>query len=494
MKNLFFLLKALKYTIYGNKTLLFSQIDEICYSSNEAFRGAAFFCLTGSKADGHSFAHEAYKKGARIFFCERILDLPKDALQIIVKNSRYALALVSAEFFDHPEKKLIIIGITGTKGKSTVCEMISSILNQAGKKCAVIGTLGVKIGTETKETENSTPESYIIYKSLTEAVSKGSEYAVIEVSSQALSYYRTEGLHFAAAVFTNLSRDHIGSHEHPDFTHYKNAKKSLFLQADKAFINADDVFGKEFSDSCSCPVYTYGTINKADITANKLHRFRENGIFGVSFTCECHEKKLRVRLPLPGDFSVLNALAAISVCFSFGISLEICAEALRTVRIGGRFEIVPCSRRDITCIIDYAHNRQSLENALSALREYNPGRIICIFGSVGGRTRERRRELGEIASSLADICIVTSDNPDFEAPDEIIREIASYIPAEKCICIIDRSEAVEYALNIAKPGDFLLFAGKGHEQYQLINGKKLPFSERELIKNHIFKKDFIPFP
>ena len=203
---------------------------------------------------------------------------------------------------------------------------------------------------------------------------------------------------------------------------------------------------------------------------------------------------MRVKLPLPGKFSALNALAAISVCAHFGVPAEVCTEALRKMNIPGRFEAVPCARRDITCIIDYAHNRQSLENALSALREYNPGRIICIFGSVGGRTRERRRELGEIASSLADICIVTSDNPDFEAPDEIIREIASYIPAEKCICIIDRSEAVEYALNIAKPGDFLLFSGKGHEQYQLINGKKLPFSERELIKNHIFKKKLIPFP
>lgn len=494
MKNLFSLLKEIEYKLYGNKALLFSPVTSICYSSREARKGAAFFCLKGEKNDGHIFAQEAYKKGTHIFFCERFLSLPEDTIQIRVKNARAALALISADFFEHPEKKLVIIGVTGTKGKSTVCEMISHILNSAGKKCSVISTLGIKIDGETTETENSTPESYIIYKALKEAITKNIKYAIVEVSSQALCRHRIDGLHFDAAVFTNLSRDHIGESEHPDFTHYKEAKKSLFLRADTAFINIDDDFGKEFSSFCSCPVYTYGAENKADIRAKNFRSSLENGAFGVSFIYEHKANKTQVKLPLPGQFSALNSLASIAVCTHLGVPAEICAKALLHIQIDGRFEIAACSRSDITCIIDYAHNKKSLENAIFALREYNPKRIICIFGSVGGRTKERRHELGETAAALADICIITSDNPDFESPENIINEIASYIPNEKCVCITDRSKAIEYALEIAESGDFLLFAGKGHEQYQLINGKKLPFSERELIKKHIFNKNFIPFP
>ena len=344
------------------------------------------------------------------------------------------------------------------------------------------------------ETENSTPESYIIYKALAGAAANGAEYAAVEVSSQALCRHRTDGLHFAAAVFTNLSRDHIGAHEHPNFAHYKAAKKSLFGRADTAFINADDAFAKEFSSFCRCPVYTYGAENRADICAKNTSPFRRGGAFGISFLCEYKGEKTRVNLPLPGDFSALNALAAIAVCSHFGVNTKTCAAALSLVNIKGRFEAVPCARADITCVIDYAHNAVSLQNALCALREYTPARIICIFGSVGGRTRERRRELGVIAASFADLCIVTSDNPDFEAPEDIINEISAYIPKEKCICITERASAVKHALDAAESGDFLLFAGKGHEEYQLINGKKLPFSERELIKNHIFKKKIIPFP
>jgi UDP-N-acetylmuramoyl-L-alanyl-D-glutamate--2,6-diaminopimelate ligase len=221
---------------------------------------------------------------------------------------------------------------------------------------------------------------------------------------------------------------------------------------------------------------------------------RKEKTFGTAFLCHTKSEKKHISLPLPGEFSVLNALAAVSVCLCFGVSLSACIGALADINIPGRFELVTSSRNDITCIVDYAHNGASLSAAVGALRPYAKGRIICLFGSVGGRTKERRRELGKAAASLADLCIVTSDNPDFEPPEEIIEEISAHIPAEKCCCITDRKEAVNYALDIAKRGDIIIFAGKGHENYQLINGKKLPFSERELIKNHIFKKDFIPFP
>lgn len=494
MKTLYSLLSEIEYALFGDEKLLSANVEDLCYDSRKAKKGAAFFCLAGAKADGHDFAPEAYANGARVFFCERALSLPAGCLQVTVKNSRAALAHVSAAFFDHPEKKLALIGVTGTKGKSTVCEMIAHILNSAGKKCAVIGTLGITMGGKTQETENSTPESFIIYKALAEAVSRGAKYAAVEVSSQALCTHRTGGLHFSAAVFTNLSRDHIGEHEHPDFAHYKEAKKSLFSRADAAFINADDAFAAEFAHACACPVYTYGTAGRSDITANSLRPFRTGGVLGVSFTAVSGSEKVYAELPLPGVFSVQSALCALAVCHRFGVPLRASARALAALRVRGRFELVPCRRRDITCIIDYAHNAASLSCALSALREYAHGRIICIFGSVGGRTRERRRELGKAAASLADRAIVTSDNPDFEAPEDIIAEIAAHIPAEKCVRIADRARAVAYALDIASAGDILLFAGKGHEQYQLVNGKKLPFSERELIKNHVFKKELIPSP
>ncbi|MBQ8448421.1 MAG: UDP-N-acetylmuramoyl-L-alanyl-D-glutamate--2,6-diaminopimelate ligase [Clostridia bacterium] len=493
MEKLLSLLENIEYTLVGNKGLLSENVTSLSYNSADVCKGAAFFCLAGARADGHDFAHEAYKNGARVFFCEHALALPRGTLQIIVENSRLALARTSAAFFRHPEKKLALIAVTGTKGKSTVCEMISHIFTHAGKMCATVGTLGIKIGAKREPTENSTPESFIIYKALAEAAAQGAEYAVLEVSSQALCTHRVEGLRFAAAVFTNLSRDHIGAHEHPSFEHYKSAKKSLFSKSDFALICADDAFAEEFAQACACPFSTYGTAEAADIRALGV-RPKQSG-FGVSFLYSEGKMQARVNLSLPGDFSALNALAAIAVCRRFGVPLTRASKALESAEIRGRLEYVPCARRDITCIIDYAHNGISLEKALATLRAYARGRIICLFGSVGGRTRERRRGLAEAAARGAEICIVTSDNPDFEDPSAIIEEIASYIPREKCFCIADRAAAISAALNMAESGDFLLFAGKGHEEYQLVCGKKLPFSERELIKNHIFKNyGLIPSP
>ena len=487
MKTLISLLEDIEYVLEGDKSLLSSMVSTLAFHSSKVQFGTAFFCLIGAHTDGHTFAEDAYNKGARIFFCERTLNLCNDTLQIIVKNCRAALASVSAAFFDHPEKNLTLIGVTGTKGKSTICEMISHIFAHSGKKCAVICTLGIKIDGRTEETDNSTPESFIIYKALSKIAALNIRYVAIEVSSQALCTHRVDGLRFSAAVFTNLSRDHIGTYEHPNFAHYKEAKKSLFTRAEMAFINTDDLFGSEFYSSCRCPVQTYGKESNAYFRLIRGTPFQAENLFGIKFSFACAKKNATVKLPLPGDFSALNALAAIAVCHYFGISITTCTKALESVNICGRFEQVSCARKDITCIIDYAHNADSLEKSLCALHEYANGRIICVFGSVGGRTRERRRGLAEVCSRLADVCIVTVDNPDFESPEMIVSEIASYINPEKCVAEPDRAKAIALALDMAKSGDFLLFAGKGHETYQLVRGKKLPFSERELIENHIFK-------
>ncbi len=484
MKPLCSLLPKSEYSLSGARALLSSPIEDLCVRSAEARENTVFFCIVGAHADGHRFAEQAHEKGARVFVCERELALPCGTLQIIVPNSRIALAEMSAAFFGHPEKRLTLIGVTGTKGKSSVCGMISHILTLAGKKVASIGTIGVKIGDYTEQTENSTPESYVLYKNFAKMASLGVEYVVMEVSSQALMQHRVHGLHFAAAVFTNLSRDHIGEGEHPSFEHYKACKKALFHKADMAFINADDAFAPEFSRACTCPVQTYGIEEKGDLKAKSIAPFCKKSVFGISFSCGNAE----FDLPMPGKFSVYNALAAVSVCRHFGVSLAACAAALHSVRVRGRFEAVHSARKDITCIIDYAHNGHSLSAVLTALRGYAQRRIICVFGSVGGRTKERRRDLALAAAELADVCVVTSDNPGFEPPEDIIAEIAEYIPPEKCVCITDRAEAVRHALDIAESGDFLLFAGKGHEEYQIINGKKLPFSERELIESYSFSK------
>ncbi len=486
MKILCSLLPKNEYSLSGNNLLLDLPIADLCYNSADVRENTVFFCLVGAHADGHCFAAQAYARGARVFVCERKLALPHGTLQISVPNSRIALAEMAANFFGHPEKILKIIGITGTKGKSTVCEMILHILTSAGKKAASIGTIGIKIGDYTEATENSTPESHVLYKNFAKMASLGVEYVVMEVSSQALMQHRVHGLHFAAAVFTNLTRDHIGEGEHPSFGHYKACKKALFRHTDMAFINADDAFAQEFARACVCPVQTYAIEQEADLQAKSTAPFCKNGAFGIYFSC--HGESAHFSLPMPGTFSVYNALAALAVCRYLGVGTDVCAAALANVRVRGRFEAVRTARRDITCIIDYAHNGKSLSAVLSTLREYAPKRIICVFGSVGGRTKERRREMALAAAELADVCVVTSDNPGFEPPEDIITEIAEYIPPEKCVCIADRAEAVRYAIDMAESGDFLLFAGKGHEEYQLVGGKKLPFSERELIESYSFSK------
>ncbi|MGN1095429.1 MAG: UDP-N-acetylmuramoyl-L-alanyl-D-glutamate--2,6-diaminopimelate ligase, partial [Eubacteriales bacterium] len=467
---------------YTEDAVLDMEINDIIYNSADARAAVLFFCIVGAKADGHNYAKKAYDAGVRIFVCERVLSLGRDAIQVVVEDSRTALAKMSACFFDHPERKLKIIGVTGTKGKSSVCEMIYHIFNFMNRPTALIGTIGIKIGGKTEPTENSTPESYILFKSFAKMIEAGIEFVAMEVSSQAIYLDRIYGIEFAASIVTNIYEDHIGPYEHPNFAHYKNCKKEILHRSRRAFLNEDDAYCGEFLSYASCPVVTYGIDHGGDICASNIASFNAGNIFGVSFDCTAFGKSTAITLPVPGKFSVYNALSAIAVCRVFGISIFDAAEALRTVRIKGRFEIVETPLEKITCVIDYAHNGESLRNVLQTIRGYSPKRIICVFGSVGGRTKNRRKDMAVVANELSDICVVTSDNPDAEDPDEIIREISRYIDKEKCVNITDREKAIYYALENAKEGDFLLFAGKGHEEYQLINGVKTDFSEKNIIR------------
>ncbi len=462
-----------------------SQVDAIEYDSRKAGEGSLFVCLRGANVDGHKFAPSAYEKGCRLFLCEEKVDLPDDAEQFIVADTRAALAVISAEFYHHPAKDLRLIGITGTKGKTTTALLVNSILNAHGKNCAYIGSNGILINGVLSETPNTTPESHVLHRYFREMVDGGVEYAVLEVSSQALARNRVDGIKFDTVVFTNLGEDHISPVEHPSLEDYRNSKAKLFTDiygARFAVYNADDEASSFMMSAFNGEKISFAMENDADYLGRDRDIYRSETALGVSFNCINEGDEIPVRLMSPGAFSIYNGLAAIAVCHIYGVDVESSAKALAHTPVQGRFEIVEAAPKK-TFVVDYSHNGLSLTKALSTLREYEPRRLICVFGSVGGRTQGRRRELAEVASELADYSIITSDNPDFEDPDAIIAEIESYMKKGSAYeCVTLRENAVLRAVEIAEDGDIVLFAGKGHETYQLVRGVKEPFSERSLIE------------
>ncbi len=472
------------------------MIEKLCYHSAEAVAGTLFFCLVGKTSDGHSYAPAAYRQGCRFFVVEQDVVLPGDALQIKVRSARAALADCAAVFYGHPERELRLIGLTGTKGKTTTAVLIRSLLCAAGIPAGYIGTNGVDYANKHFDTLNSTPESVDIYRYLRQMCHAGMQACALEVSSQALWMGRVRGLSFDTVIFTNLSRDHIGGVEHPDLEHYKRCKRRLLTDypADAVLVNRDDAAvdfmlaeglckeGASLMDfALAAPSALY--------TASAITPARQDGRVGVSFVCCRAGKALGGDwfLPLPGDFNVQNALAALCVvCERFGISFEAARTALATATVAGRFETVTHpALPDVTFVIDYAHNGVSLAAILDALRIYRPRRLIALFGSVGGRTKERRRDLAEAAAHRCELCILTSDNPAGEDPTLILRDIDAAFPAGACkrLLIPDRAEAIREAAAMAEAGDIILLSGKGHESYQLVGTRKLPFCERELLWN-----------
>lgn len=458
-------------------------VRRIEYNSHKACPGDLFVCLPGGQRDGHDYAPQAYENGCRLFLCQRKLDLPEDAVQVITPDTRAALAVISADFYEHPADRLHLIGVTGTKGKTTTALLIAAVLNAAGKNCAYIGSNGVIINGKRTETVNTTPESRDLHHYFNMMTGAGVRYAVLEVSSQALAHHRVDGISFEIVVFTNLSEDHIGPGEHPNFEDYRDSKRRLFTShnAKYAVYNVDDPAWEYMLEDFSGERISFGIRNQADYIAYDLARYRTSTTLGVAFYCSRGGRSEHVQLMSPGVFSVYNGLAAIAVCELFEVSRDFAAGVLEKTPVQGRFEVVP-GIPGRTFIIDYAHNGLSLTSALKTLREYSPNHLICVFGSIGGRTKGRRRELAEAASALADYCIITSDNPDFESPEDIVNDIASYmVPESSYECIIDRREAIFRAVEMTEEGDIVLFAGKGHETFQLVCGKKQPFIEREIV-------------
>lgn len=462
------------------------NIDDIVYDSRKAAAGTLFVCLIGAVTDGHNYAAGAYANGCRAFLVQRRLELPSDAVQVIVSDTRASLALASAAFFGHPERSLLIIGITGTKGKTTTASMTADLLNAGGINTATIGTTGIVINGERTPTVNTTPESYELYKAFRKMVESGVSCVVMEVSSQAVYMRRIVGIHFHIGVFTNLSPDHIGGVEHPTFEHYMACKAELFRQCRYGIFNADDPHYTDMVKNSRSINTTFGMEGQRDVFGRDVKPWRRGNLLGVKFTCRTIRGESELSLRMPGEFNVYNALAAIAVAERMQIDQKVIASALERATVKGRFEIVEPPAGvldDVVCIIDYAHNAVSMRAALETIRRYKPKRLVVLFGSVGGRTQLRRGELGEVAANFADFVIITSDNPNFEPPEEIIRDIEKSVAATSCpyVTFVDRREAVEYAIEHALPGDCILFAGKGHESYQLIEGEYRHYDEREEI-------------
>ncbi len=482
MKRIKELLSKLEYKCICGGTD--REITEVVYDSRKIVEGCLFICIKGANFNGHDYAAEACeKKAACILTCEDVA-VPAycDTTIIRVEDTRYAMAFISAEWFGNPAEKLNVIGITGTKGKTTTTYLVKSILEQAGKKVGLIGTIETIIGDEHIPANNTTPESYILQETFAKMVEAGLDCVVMEVSSQGLMLHRTQGFIFDIGIFTNLEPDHIGPNEHDSFEDYMHCKGLLFKQCKVGIVNCDDKHYEDVIRNHTCKILTYGLDNEADYKAEKMQLVREKGHIGVAFDVT-GKTAMQVEIPTPGRFSVYNALTAIAICDQFGVEEDAVKAALMQASVKGRIELVKVSN-DFTLMIDYAHNAMALESLLGTLKEYEPNRLVSVFGCGGNRSKLRRYEMGEVSGKLADFTIITSDNPRFEEPEEIMNDIETGMKKTDGIYIkiADRKEAIRYAILNGQPGDIIVLAGKGHEDYQEIKGVKYPMDERVLIR------------
>ncbi|MBQ8261510.1 MAG: UDP-N-acetylmuramoyl-L-alanyl-D-glutamate--2,6-diaminopimelate ligase [Lachnospiraceae bacterium] len=459
------------------------KITKIIYDSRKIEEGCLFVCIRGANFDGHDAIGEAVEKKAAAVLVESTDNVKDENITVIrTPDTRKGLAFVSAAYFGHPAEKMKTIGITGTKGKTTTAYMVKSVLENAGYKVGLVGTIEVLTGSRRMKAQNTTPESYLLQEYFREMVENGCDAVVMEVSSQGLMMHRTAGFTFDYGIFTNLEPDHIGPNEHESFEDYMRCKGLLFQNCRHGILNGDDIHTKEVLRGHTCKVETFGLFPGNDLQATEVEMVKEGGLLGVSFAVKgVYQDKIRINIP--GKFSVYNALTTLAVCRHFGVEEQKTRNALACAKVKGRTEMVKVSD-DFSLMIDYAHNAMALESLLSSLREYNPGRLVCLFGCGGNRSKMRRYEMGEISGKLADLTIITSDNPRFEDPMEIIKDIRVGMDktSGEFVEIPDRKEAIRYAIREGKAGDIIVLAGKGHEDYQEIEGKKYPMDERVLIQ------------
>jgi UDP-N-acetylmuramoyl-L-alanyl-D-glutamate--2,6-diaminopimelate ligase len=461
------------------------EITGIETDSRNVKQGDLFIALRGFTVDGHEYVHTAVEKGAAALVVEEPVDIQVPT--IIVPDTRRAMGFLANHFYQFPSQQLKLIGITGTNGKTTTSHLIEQILQSVGRETGIIGTIGVKIKDQVIPVRNTTPDVVELQKNLRLMVEEGAAYTVMEVSSHALHLGRTRGTHYHIAVFTNLTQDHLDYHETMD--KYREAKGLLFSQLGNdytsslvntqvAVLNKDDAASAYFASITPAQVITYGIQESADVYATNI----SHGVNGVSFDLNTYQGNTSISLPLFGTFNVYNSLAAVAVALVEGIPLASIKEALEKLEgVDGRFEAVQAGQ-DFTVLVDYAHTPDSLQNVLTTAKSFARGKVICVVGCGGDRDRGKRPLMAQIATEVSDFAVITSDNPRTEEPQAIVADMVEGIgtPVSTYTTIVDRKSAIEYALKLAKSGDVVLIAGKGHETYQEINGVRYPFDDRKI--------------
>lgn len=468
------------------------DIKKVESNSKKVVPDTLFVAVKGYDFDGHQYVGEAIEKGATAVMLDMSADfknikIPNGVTVIITDDTRKALARVSCNYYGNPSKFFKLIGVTGTKGKTTTTYMIKAILEKAGYKVGLIGTIANYIGDECLgESSRTTPESLELQGLFYKMAKAKCDYVIMEVSSQSLKLSRVEGCNFDYGIFTNLYKDHISEKEHTDMNEYFESKLKLFTMCPRAFINSDDFkCNKIIKGAPNCNISTYAVDNKADLLAKDITITNVS----VDFKVKLGQRNERIKVNIPGRYSVYNALAAISVATAVGVDVEKIKEGLENIIVPGRNELVP-NKEELPIMLDYAHTAESLENILQASKTYTPGRVICVFGCGGDRDKTKRPRMGEVAGRLADYTIVTTDNPRTEKPEDIIKDIEEGISKTKgkYEIVVDRREAIAKAIKMMGKRDLVILAGKGHETYQEINGEKFPFDERVIIKEILGEK------
>lgn len=465
------------------------EVNNIHNDSRKVCKGDMFFCITGAVSDGHNFAKDVAQKGASVIIVEKAVEVDESVTVIKVNSTRYAMGIISSKFYGEPSKKLKVIGITGTKGKTTTTYMIREMLMSAGIGTGLIGTIEILDGKKVIPAKNTTPESILLHAHLKDMVDNGMEAVVMEVSSQGLMLDRVAGVDFDYGIFTNLSKDHIGPNEHSSFDEYKMWKSKLFTLCKKGIFNIDDKHAQYMIDNSNCENVTISLKNSGDYKADNLKLYSSQGVLGIEYQLTGRLSDTII-VDMPGEFTVYNSLAAIAVADLMKVSPDKIKKILEDIKVRGRVELIPISD-SFTILIDYAHNAMALESLFKALKAYEPTRLVSLFGCGGNRSKDRRFEMGEVSGNMADLTIITSDNPRDEEPLDIIEDIKTGISktSGEYVAIADRKEAIRFAIMNAKPGDVIVLAGKGHEDYQEIHGVKHHMDERDLIREILEEED-----
>lgn len=471
------ILDGLKFEILQGS--IDSDISKIDYDSRKVEKGSLFVCVTGFKTDGHIYAEGAVEKGASAIICERELEgIDKSVTIIKVKNSREALSLISDNYYDHPASKMTMVGVTGTNGKTTTTYLIKSVLDHIGKKVGIVGTIENRIGDKKLHTERTTPESLELCELFDMMIKEDVTHTIMEVSSHSLDLHRVDFCKYDIGIFTNLTQDHLDYHI--TMENYKQAKGKLFEISKNAVINIDDAAGEYMISKAKGRILTFGIDNDADLKAENMNITAN----GVTYTLKYDGREYDVDINIPGKFSIYNSLGSIGACILMGIPMEdILAGLKENYGVPGRFQTIK-SCKGFNAIVDYAHTPDGLENILNTAKEFVKGRIITVFGCGGDRDRTKRPIMGEIAGRLSDVCIITSDNPRTEDPEQILKDVEAGTKKTACPyeCICDRKEAIFHAVDMAKEGDVIVVAGKGHEDYQIFKDKTIHFDDAEVVK------------